>query len=80
MSVRQIGFNPHRPRFAFPARRAFSEDQRMRGGEIGGERIRRLCHVRRESRAAPICKQNPQPAAVGRQVFWGMRQSIPSSR
>jgi hypothetical protein len=31
------------------ARRAFSEDQRMRGGEIEKEQIERDRHVRRES-------------------------------
>jgi hypothetical protein len=80
VGARQIGFNPRRPRFALLARSPLGEDHRVGGGEVGGERIRRLCHIRRESRTARICERNRHPAAVGRQVFWGIRQSIPSSR
>ena len=49
VSVRKIGFGAGCARFTFPARRPFSENQRMRGGEIGRERIERVGHARRES-------------------------------
>ena len=40
VSMRQIGFSLRRARFAFKPRRPLGEDHRMRGGEVGGERIR----------------------------------------
>ena len=38
------------------------------------------CHLRRESQPRGFVSKNPHPAAVGRQVFCGIRQSMPSSR
>ena len=78
--MRQIGFSVRRSRFALKPRSPFSEDHRMRCSKVGGERINRPCHLRRESQAHGFVSKNPHPAAVGRQVFCGIRQSIPSSR
>ncbi len=78
--MRQIGFSVRRARFALKPRGSLGEDHRMRCGKVGGERINRPGHIRRESQAHGFVSKNPQPAAVGRQVFCGIRQSIPSSR
>ena len=59
----------------------FSEDHRMRGDEIGGEQIQ-PCSSPPEANHIRLrfVSQNRQPTAVGRQVFRGIRQSMPSSR
>jgi hypothetical protein len=79
MSVTQIGFSPHRALFALKPPGPLGEDQRMRGGQIGGERIDRPCHIRRESQSHGFVSKNRQPTVVGRQVFCGIRQSMPSN-
>ena len=48
LGMGQVGFHLRRARLARQPRRSFGEDQRMRGDEIGGERINRIRHVRRE--------------------------------
>jgi hypothetical protein len=45
----EIGFRLRRARLARKPRRPLGEDQRMRGDQIGGERIKRVRHIRRES-------------------------------
>jgi hypothetical protein len=48
LGLDQIGFSLRRTRLARQPHRSFGEDQRMRGDEIGGERINRVGHARRE--------------------------------
>ena len=61
-------------------RAALGEDHRVRRREIGRQRRWRVRHIRNESwrrrNATPFC----YPAACGRHVSCGIRQSIPSSR
>ena len=49
LGVGQVGFRLRRACLARQPRRSFGEDQRMRGDEIGGERINRVRHLRREA-------------------------------
>ena len=49
LGVGQIGLSLRRARLTRKPRRSFGEDQGMCGDEIGGERIKRVRHVRRES-------------------------------
>ena len=56
-SMRQIGFSPRRARFALKPRGPFGEDHRVRGGEVGGERIRRPLSHPKGITSARICKQ-----------------------
>jgi hypothetical protein len=49
LGVGQIGLRLRRARLTRKPRRSFGEDQGMCGDEIGGERIKRVRHVRRES-------------------------------
>jgi hypothetical protein len=49
LGVGQIGLRLHRARLARKPRRSFGEDQRMCGDKIGGKRINRVRHLRRES-------------------------------
>ena len=46
VSMRKVGFRPRRARLALTPRRPLGEDQRMRGGEAGGERVRLVRHAR----------------------------------
>ena len=80
LAVGQVRFRLRRARLARKPPRLLGEDQRMRADEIGGERIERVRHVRRESYWRGFVCKNRQPTAVGRQVFCGIRQSMPSMR
>jgi len=67
-------------RFGRHPRGALGEDHRVRGGEVGGERCGCGHHQGIESYPLPGAKPEPHPTDVGRQVFCGLRQSMPSSR
>jgi hypothetical protein len=61
-------------------RLALRQDHRVSGGEVRGQRLRRVWHQPRESYSQAAVTAYPQPTAVGRQLSLGMRQSIPDSR
>jgi len=72
----------------FQARRLRGNHHRLQGRDVIGERIRNGCHELIAAWIAGLAIRNPQPesgsrtqpAACGRHVCCGMRQSIPSRR
>jgi hypothetical protein len=52
----------------------------VRGREIGGKRFSVVRHTQSESYPRALTSQKRQPTAVGRQVFCGIRQSMPDRR
>jgi hypothetical protein len=52
----------------------------VRAGKVVGKLIGRIGHGEMESYSLPPCQRFAHPADVGRQVFCGIRQSMPSSR
>lgn len=62
------------------AGRALREDHRVRTGKIIRKLIGRIGHGAMESYSLLHANDFAHPAELGRQVFCGIRQSMPSSR
>ena len=56
------------------------QDHRVGAGKVGRQRFAGRIHIVRESHSDPFASQDRHPTEVGRQVFCGLRQSMPSSR
>jgi hypothetical protein len=59
--------------------RALGEDHRMGGGKVRGQRFRGGFHTPIQPDSRAFVMRYLYPAALGRQVFCGIRQSRPSS-
>jgi hypothetical protein len=68
-----------RPGFGRQACGPLGADHRVSVSQTGGKRIRVICHVSSVPRTRCVARLCAHPAAVGRQVCWGLRQSMPSS-
>ncbi|WEX79748.1 hypothetical protein PYH37_006099 (plasmid) [Sinorhizobium numidicum] len=60
--------------------RALGEDHRMRAGKVVGKLIGRIGHGGMEYIRSRRASGFAHPAELGRQVFCGIRQSMPSSK
>ena len=77
--MRDQGLRGGRLRLRFPARLALARQRRLERGDIVGQVVGGALHTLIKSEPPAFAMLYLHPAALGRQVWRGLRQSIPSS-